>query len=364
MSIFLDLIRHDAFIPVNKRLLKILGANTTIFYCELATRYCYFKDRGMLIKEEWFFNTVADLEEATTLSEYTQRHAVKKLVEIGLIEIKSFGLPCRRHFRMTTDDNKIQEILGKLEKLAKNEMVGKLELEENGLNSSTIKNLSTDDIKNLSTDTIKNLSTIPLKTSAHNNNNVITTINNNNLITLSSEKNFFESDSIANDEDFMGHYHQPENGEREIKDDVLEIKNEEIPNAPSLDKESNKKARTKFSSKERIELKERFTKEIWDKYPESRKIGFDSCFNAFVCAIKKGSTANEICQGMDFCVTFFKKNNILPQFIKMLNNWIMSEEWKDLKSMTARYTREKNLRAVENMRRTAEYYSKNPMQGV
>lgn len=390
MGIFLNLIRHDAFIPVNKNLLKLLGGDTTIFYCELATRYCYFEERNMLTEEGWFFNTVEDLEEATTLTEYMQRKAVKKLVEVGLIEIKSFGLPCRRYFRLITDDSQITQIIDQL-------------------GNKPLKNQS---LKNLSTGDIKNLSTGGLVFSAHNNNNVITPSNNKKLITSLSKKIFL------NDEQPNKVCKQTKRGcERELKE--TNRANEENEDSPT---KTVKKSEvipptlteiTEFVSKKNFnidcsdflayysshnwidskgrtikwkqklyawnsakskkdslagdvaensikndELKEFFIANFWERYPKQHRVGLKVCFSKFKSAIKNGSNKDEIMSGFETYLTVIRLHRGCEQYIKRLDNWFAAESWKN----PNKYMKSEADKHIGKMERTMYQRSQNKNQ--
>ena len=110
-SIVLELLRSDGIIPLNKKLMRSLGVNTTIIYSELISRYKYFEDRGLLTDDGWFFNTVEDLEGGTTFKEKIQRRCIKQLVECGLIEQELRGVPAKRFFKICTEIDVIMRAL-------------------------------------------------------------------------------------------------------------------------------------------------------------------------------------------------------------------------------------------------------------
>ena len=80
-----EFLRTDGYMSVNKKLACAIGLNEAIIYGELISRYLYFKERGKL-ENGYFYNTVDDLEQATTLSKNQQPKAVKKLCELKLID--------------------------------------------------------------------------------------------------------------------------------------------------------------------------------------------------------------------------------------------------------------------------------------
>lgn len=106
-----DLLRSDAFITVNKLLSLAIGVNESMLYAELLSRHAYFEDRELLNHDGYFFNTVIDLYLGTGLTERQQRPAIAKLKSLGLIDMKVFGLPAKRFFKVLDDVDKVQELL-------------------------------------------------------------------------------------------------------------------------------------------------------------------------------------------------------------------------------------------------------------
>ncbi len=98
----LDLLRNDGSITVNKRLIRALGLIEAVVYSELASRHCYFNERDRLDGSGYFFNTKEDLEQGTGATRRQQDAAVKRLIDLGLIEMVVKGIPATRHFRFTT----------------------------------------------------------------------------------------------------------------------------------------------------------------------------------------------------------------------------------------------------------------------
>lgn len=98
----LDLLRADGSVTISKRLIqKVKCPLAAMMFSELASRYCYFRDRGRLTSEGYFFNTVADIEETICMTRRQQDAAVKLLTGLTIIEMKVMGIPATRHFRFT-----------------------------------------------------------------------------------------------------------------------------------------------------------------------------------------------------------------------------------------------------------------------
>ncbi len=106
-----DLLRNDGFVIYNKNLAKNIGINEAILYSELLSRWNYFRERGQLTEDGFFFNTVKDLEDGTALSDYQQRRALNSLKEKGLIEMEVRGMPAKRYFRIVEDSELIASYL-------------------------------------------------------------------------------------------------------------------------------------------------------------------------------------------------------------------------------------------------------------
>ena len=90
-------------IVANKALLRAIGIDETLLYSELLSRWRYFAQHGQLTDDGYFYNTVDDLEAATTIGERRQRKVIKSLVKLGLIKQKNIGVPQKRHFKIIED---------------------------------------------------------------------------------------------------------------------------------------------------------------------------------------------------------------------------------------------------------------------
>lgn len=105
----LQLIASSNFISVNKTLLKKLGLEETIILGELASEYEYWKSKNGIDEYGYFFSTIENIEEATTINGYKQRVAINRLKELGIIDVKIKGLPAKRYIKI--NENKIIKYL-------------------------------------------------------------------------------------------------------------------------------------------------------------------------------------------------------------------------------------------------------------
>lgn len=84
----------------NKTLARVFGLNASVFLGELISEYDYWKTRGGLTEDNYFYSTVENIQNATTLTAYKQRQIVEHLVNSGIICIKVAGLPAKRYFHI------------------------------------------------------------------------------------------------------------------------------------------------------------------------------------------------------------------------------------------------------------------------
>jgi DNA-binding MarR family transcriptional regulator len=114
---------EKGFIRVHKGLIKKVGINAAIVYGELVSLFEYWKKRGELTEQNgrmWFYCTIEDLEEKTTLKRDAQDKAIAKLVAEGLIEVQRFGHRARRYFYV--DTMYVEMLFGKDEECADTEI--------------------------------------------------------------------------------------------------------------------------------------------------------------------------------------------------------------------------------------------------
>uniref|UniRef100_A0A6H1ZM95 Uncharacterized protein n=1 Tax=viral metagenome TaxID=1070528 RepID=A0A6H1ZM95_9ZZZZ len=104
MQTSINLLRTDENIVINKKLAHKIGIDAAVLYSELLGRYESFRQRGTLRSDEYFYNTITDIQEAITLTAYQQRKAIKTLETCGLILSKVCGLPAKRYFKILTDE--------------------------------------------------------------------------------------------------------------------------------------------------------------------------------------------------------------------------------------------------------------------
>ena len=100
------LLSTDAFIQVNKKLIKEFGLHEAILIAELYSERKYWREhKGITFKEnkngelrEYWYSTRENLEENTGLTPYYQRDALKHLEDIGIIEARMMNVPAKKHY--------------------------------------------------------------------------------------------------------------------------------------------------------------------------------------------------------------------------------------------------------------------------
>lgn len=95
----------------NRPIAHALGLSAAVVYAALISKQIYYEQHNMLDEEGFFYSTIADLEESTTLTKRQQRAAIKVLIDKGLIVSKRFGMPAKRYFRVLDDTELIDDLL-------------------------------------------------------------------------------------------------------------------------------------------------------------------------------------------------------------------------------------------------------------
>ena len=111
----LQLISTSNFITVNKDLIKELGLEEAILLGELASEYDYWNNKNE-IENGYFYSTIENIEEKTTLTAYKQRKCLEYLRFRGIIDIQIRGIPAKRYIKI--NEEKVIEIFNN--KLLKN----------------------------------------------------------------------------------------------------------------------------------------------------------------------------------------------------------------------------------------------------
>ena len=82
----LKLLATDSFITVNRYIAKAVGLEAAVMLGELASEHQYHASRGQL-EDGYFYSTLENIEEKTTLTRKKQDKAIKALTEKGIIDV-------------------------------------------------------------------------------------------------------------------------------------------------------------------------------------------------------------------------------------------------------------------------------------
>ncbi len=110
-SMLFELLKEEGFRRVCRALEHAIGTAEASLYSELLGRRDYFRKRGQLDNEGYFFNTVLDLQHGTALTDKRQRTIIKRLEQLGLIKTKLKDLPPKRYFQINDDESILNEYL-------------------------------------------------------------------------------------------------------------------------------------------------------------------------------------------------------------------------------------------------------------
>lgn len=212
----LNLISNNNFITLNKDLIKAIGLEEAILLGELASEYDYWKKQELL-ENGYFYSTIENIEEHTTLSEYKQRKALNSLKDQGLIDIKIKGLPAKRFIKINEE-----QVLEKLK-------------------INTLKNLrtSSEKIKELVPEKLKGNKNINNKNI--NNKNIEKEYIDNTKMSLTSDEMSLETDNLSSDDSLAIASPTPTESKKEVFNNFLNIYNQECTNLPKCLKITEKR---------------------------------------------------------------------------------------------------------------------------
>lgn len=95
----ISLIANRNYIIVNKILAQKFGVDCALLLGELASEFEYWEKEGK-VEDGFFFSTIENVMENTTLSDKKQRNALNILRDAGIVEVKLKGLPAKRYIKI------------------------------------------------------------------------------------------------------------------------------------------------------------------------------------------------------------------------------------------------------------------------
>lgn len=103
-----SMIASNNYIVVNKQLARAFGLEEAVILGELASEMEYWQQRGEL-RDGYFYSTIENVKDSTTLSAKRQRSALNALKDAGIVDVKLAGLPAKRYMRI--NEKQLAQIL-------------------------------------------------------------------------------------------------------------------------------------------------------------------------------------------------------------------------------------------------------------
>ena len=107
-----NILSQNAWWTINKAITKEVGIDASILLSDLISKFEYFRDRNMLDKDGYFFNTRENIMKDTTLTLHRQNKALEILKEKMFLSYHNKGVPPKTRFKLNL--NYISEIVKEL----------------------------------------------------------------------------------------------------------------------------------------------------------------------------------------------------------------------------------------------------------
>ena len=95
----------------NRHIAHALGLGAAVVYSALISKYEYYYKHNMRDEEGFFYSTIADLQESTSMGKCQQSNAIKVLTDAGLVEVCRRGMPAKRYFRVRDEVELLDKFL-------------------------------------------------------------------------------------------------------------------------------------------------------------------------------------------------------------------------------------------------------------
>ncbi len=106
INALLDILNPDNTMSLNRPLAHAIGLHEAIVYAAIVSKYCYYKKHKKL-EDGWFYSTIDDMQESTTLSAAQQKNCIDKLVKKGLIKCDRKTCQAKRRFQVCMNPDKL-----------------------------------------------------------------------------------------------------------------------------------------------------------------------------------------------------------------------------------------------------------------
>ena len=95
-----EIMASNGYIVLNKRAVRVFGLETAAILGELTAKSKYFKERGELTDDGYFYSTIEALEENTAVKVKKQRQILSELKEQGIVDVMLRGMPAKRFIKV------------------------------------------------------------------------------------------------------------------------------------------------------------------------------------------------------------------------------------------------------------------------
>ena len=98
----INLLANDNYIIINRSLIKELGLKESIILGELASEFNYYKKNGLIDDKGYFYSTIENIQENTSLSSYEQKKCLDNLIRKNIVDVIVKGIPAKRHIKINS----------------------------------------------------------------------------------------------------------------------------------------------------------------------------------------------------------------------------------------------------------------------
>ncbi|MFW6272206.1 MAG: hypothetical protein ACOC2U_00285 [bacterium] len=102
-NLIINTLRSTGFVPVNKKMVKEIGVMESFLISIYLDKYQYFKQKNQLIDNEWFYLKHKTITNEIGISDRIIRTSKKKLIKLGIIEVKLKGAPPKEYIKINFD---------------------------------------------------------------------------------------------------------------------------------------------------------------------------------------------------------------------------------------------------------------------
>ena len=100
----LEVIRSTGYIQINKKILKKLGPNKSVFIGNLIDKFTFFAEHDQLEPDGSFYLVTKHQKETTGMSAHQLRSFRKYFEEIEIISYEKRGLPAKHFYHINLDN--------------------------------------------------------------------------------------------------------------------------------------------------------------------------------------------------------------------------------------------------------------------